>query len=67
MLEAEKSHLGPETGASGRRAASRTVWEGPGKATLCPRGAEDARELKGGWSERGCERPPVVPLVFSAI
>ena len=67
VLEAEKFHLWPETGASSRRAASRTVWGGPGKAALCPRGVEAARELKGGWSERGRERPPVVPLVFSSI
>ena len=63
-LEAEKSHLGPETGASGRRAASKTVWGGPGKAALCPWGVEAARELKKGWSERRYETPCCTSCLF---
>ena len=48
VLEAEKSHLGLETGASGRRAASRTGWGGPWKASSCLWCSETTREIKEG-------------------
>ena len=63
-LKAEKSHLGPETVASGRRAASRTVWGGPGKAALCLCGVEAARELREDGQREGVRDPLLYFLSF---
>ena len=63
-LKAEKSHLGPETVASGRRAASRTVWGGPGKAALCLCGVEAARELREDGLREGVRDPLLYFLSF---
>ena len=58
LLEAEKSHIGPDTGASGMRAVSKTVWGDPGKAALCLRGMEAARELNGNPLQCSCLENP---------
>ena len=47
VIEAEKSHLGLETGASGRRAASRTGWGGPWEGIILSVMFRDNQRTKG--------------------
>ena len=66
VLEAENSHLAPETGASGRRAAARTRWGGPREAASCLGLEEAIRDHERSVvRERACREPSVLPLVFS--